>query len=288
VAVESDGAAYRSARTARDRDRLRGEVLASLGWHVERVWSSSWWFDDRTPARLVERVRTTLALPPPGRPPAPPEPPPPPPEVVTAAAVPPAADRGSVTALAGAPPYRIARLPPAAGSAEAFFDLEMDDRIVADVLAVAEAEGPVHEKLLARRVAAHWGVARLTARPLRRVAEALQRLAQDGKVLLDGEFVWPASVDRASYAGFRAAPDGEEAPRELGAIPPEEVANAAAAILRDSGSLDRDALGREIARLFGISRMGANVRECVDRGMEVLVASERAEVRGDRVQLKAR
>ena len=36
--VECDGAAYHSSRSARDRDRLREEVLSSLGWDLVRVW----------------------------------------------------------------------------------------------------------------------------------------------------------------------------------------------------------------------------------------------------------
>jgi very-short-patch-repair endonuclease len=42
LGVECDGATYHSSATARDRDRLRQEVLASLGWHLCRVWSTDW------------------------------------------------------------------------------------------------------------------------------------------------------------------------------------------------------------------------------------------------------
>lgn len=41
-----DGPAYGQAATARDRDRLRPQVLASLGWKVHRLWSTAW-RDDR-------------------------------------------------------------------------------------------------------------------------------------------------------------------------------------------------------------------------------------------------
>ena len=42
AAVECDGAAYHSSPTARDRDRVREAVLRSLGWRIERVWSTDW------------------------------------------------------------------------------------------------------------------------------------------------------------------------------------------------------------------------------------------------------
>jgi very-short-patch-repair endonuclease len=38
--VECDGARYHSSKSARDRDRLREEVLGGLGWEILRVWST--------------------------------------------------------------------------------------------------------------------------------------------------------------------------------------------------------------------------------------------------------
>jgi hypothetical protein len=42
LGVECDGATYHSSATARDRDRLRQDVLAGLGWHLCRIWSTDW------------------------------------------------------------------------------------------------------------------------------------------------------------------------------------------------------------------------------------------------------
>jgi len=288
VAVETDGAAYRAARTTRDRDRLRADVLSSLGWRLERVWSSAWWFDERAPDRLVERVRSAL-VPQPAAPSAPAA-------RLTApaaalqpkVAIPPGVfAKGPSPATPSTPPatYRNADLAVPHGSPDDFFLGSMDEGIRSAVLRVVEIEGPIHERLLARRVIEHWGIERLTARPARRVSELVEQLAHGHKVKVRGEFVWPASLHPVDFAAYRV-PARDNAPRDLPSIPPEEVANAAAAILKDSGSLDRDALGREIARTFGIQRMGANVRECIDRGIDVLVSNGRAEVKGDRVQLR--
>ena len=45
LGVECDGATYHSAKSARDRDRLREEVLFGLGWKLYRVWSTDWFRD---------------------------------------------------------------------------------------------------------------------------------------------------------------------------------------------------------------------------------------------------
>ncbi|HEX8693463.1 MAG TPA: DUF3320 domain-containing protein [Longimicrobium sp.] len=44
--IECDGVAYHSSETARDRDRLRQQVLEARGWEIHRVWSTDW-FKDR-------------------------------------------------------------------------------------------------------------------------------------------------------------------------------------------------------------------------------------------------
>lgn len=45
LAVEADGASYHSSHTARDRDRLRQQVLEGKGWRFHRIWSTSWFRD---------------------------------------------------------------------------------------------------------------------------------------------------------------------------------------------------------------------------------------------------
>ena len=57
LAIEHDGAAYASAATARDRDRLRAQVLGQLGWRVHRIWSLDWWAD---PERELQRAHGAI------------------------------------------------------------------------------------------------------------------------------------------------------------------------------------------------------------------------------------
>jgi very-short-patch-repair endonuclease len=55
--VECDGATYHSSKSARERDRLREDVLKSLGWDLVRVWSTDW-FDnpDLEAEKLVRKL----------------------------------------------------------------------------------------------------------------------------------------------------------------------------------------------------------------------------------------
>lgn len=57
LGIECDGASYHSSATARDRDRLRQEVLEGLGWWICRIWSTDW-LKDRE--RQIQRVLGAL------------------------------------------------------------------------------------------------------------------------------------------------------------------------------------------------------------------------------------
>lgn len=58
LGIECDGASYHSARTARERDRLRQEVLEKMGWKIYRIWSTDWIKDSFTAGqKLLEAVK---------------------------------------------------------------------------------------------------------------------------------------------------------------------------------------------------------------------------------------
>jgi very-short-patch-repair endonuclease len=57
LAVECDGASYHSSANARDRDRLRQDVLESLGWRFHRIWSTDWF---RNPQSEAERLHSAI------------------------------------------------------------------------------------------------------------------------------------------------------------------------------------------------------------------------------------
>ena len=61
LGIECDGAAYHSARTARERDRLRQAVLEDMGWRIYRIWSTDWIKDPITEGqKLVDAVEWAL------------------------------------------------------------------------------------------------------------------------------------------------------------------------------------------------------------------------------------
>lgn len=155
LGIECDGATYHSSPTARDRDRLREEVLRRLGWRIVRVWSTDWFKRrERAFARLVQQVDEAKAL----RVAPVVEPTPPPPEA-------PAAE-------APAKPVPKPKPVVAASAEEAL------------TLALREEFGMQREGLL-RSAARRLGYERLGPRIKKEIEMALDTMTRAGKVTTD-------------------------------------------------------------------------------------------------------
>ncbi|MGL4908906.1 MAG: DUF4011 domain-containing protein [Bacteroidales bacterium] len=62
LGIECDGATYHSARTARERDRLRQDVLENMGWKIYRIWSTDWNKDPITEGKkLIEAITNEIS-----------------------------------------------------------------------------------------------------------------------------------------------------------------------------------------------------------------------------------
>lgn len=256
-----DGEAYRDARTTRDRELAQPSVLEGLGWQLHRIWTMDW-LDNRKKElnRLLERLQALKDAPP-----APPRAP--------ARAKAPARLAGKpdiVTAPARktpAPPvYRVTKLPARSLDAEAFADPKNAPRLLSALTKVVEREAPIREGLLIRRVTQSFGVARAGSRIQRQLTGMLDAMgltvtAQDGE-----RFYWAAGQDPAAYPLFRVAGEGEER-REVQDLPVQEIANAAAAVLRRQVGLPADDLIRETGRLLGYARLGSAARPALEAGL---------------------
>jgi len=54
--IECDGATYHRGHSVRDRDRIRQEILESLGWksRIHRIWSTDWFYNPRKEVRRLQ------------------------------------------------------------------------------------------------------------------------------------------------------------------------------------------------------------------------------------------
>ncbi|WP_211234061.1 DUF4011 domain-containing anti-phage protein Hhe [Chitinilyticum litopenaei] len=60
MGIECDGASYHSAKSARDRDRLRQSILEQLGWRIRRIWSVDWFRNAKVQLEPILRELESL------------------------------------------------------------------------------------------------------------------------------------------------------------------------------------------------------------------------------------
>jgi very-short-patch-repair endonuclease len=286
LGVETDGAMYGAASTARDRDRLRAAVLGGLGWRLHRVWAADWWLDpERETRRILDAIEAARR-----QDEEPEEEPDPAPDEAASDSVAREPDRiaAAGTPAAEAPaeevepsgsgvPYAVTVFSERRRSADRLHADEETPRIRLAFEEVLRQEAPIERELCLRRVADRWGLDRLT----RRARERLEALLPEARAEESrGEvFLWRVDQDPAAYAGYRV---GEREPEE---IPPREIANAAREILRGHVSMPRTDLARETGRLFGFQRLGRKVSEAMEDGIRLLAGTPEVSAEDDTVTL---
>ena len=62
LGIECDGATYHSAKSTRDRDRLRQAILERLGWNIHRIWSTDWFKNPQAEINLVVKKLRELSV----------------------------------------------------------------------------------------------------------------------------------------------------------------------------------------------------------------------------------
>ncbi|MBI2760590.1 MAG: DUF3320 domain-containing protein [Chloroflexi bacterium] len=259
LGVECDGATYHSARTARDRDRLRQEVLEGLGWNIHRIWSTDWVRDPSGETtrvlEAVERLRTGLV---PEAPSIPVD------ETLVLIEQPEAVVEAP--ALTGPPEWAVRPeavyrpFEPATRYASQRLYEARPEWLAKDILSVVEAEGPVHEGVLMQRVARMYDINRIGANVRTAIESGLVAAVKGGSVRRQGEFFWPAAM--TAVTPRRTAPGETARPAEH--IAPEEIRAAAEIIIAENYHMPRPTLVEETARWLGFQRLGGKVVAAID------------------------
>ena len=275
LGIECDGAAYHSARSTRDRDRLRQFVLESLGWKIHRIWSTAWF---REPAAEIEALCAAI-------------------EEAKKNPESPAAVRSSESSfleseakptVAGvpvrpspvpkAPSYVFAELEINLGFRELHAEsLETLSQWLARVVSV---ESPIHWLEAARRIANSAGVQRVGSR----IQEAFKRACRSGSrakrlVYRDG-FLW---ADESFNVVVR---DRSEVPaqfKRLDYIAPEEIKAAIEQSVGESFGMVQDDVATSACRMLGFARVSEDMRVAVEQLRDAMIKEGRLTLQGETV-----
>jgi len=262
MAVECDGATYHSALWARERDRLRQEVLEHLGWNFHRIWSTDWFY--RRNDEII-RLREALAAAK---------------EItfcgiaVSGANKDKSAQRVQVdvapkyievpeTPIKKMPAYQRAHFP----ISTPHEPHEVETSVLSGLaIRIVEHEGPIHEMEAARRLAACFGKEKAGARIVSSTRAALS-FAQSKNIdlLTDGTFWFMRQHVDSPQVRDRSEESGP--PIKAENISMIEI-RAALDIARDDNvSANDDDLIRVAARLMGFKRVGSDLQERLASGL---------------------
>ena len=308
LAIEHDGEAYASAGSARDRDRLRAQQLAQLGWRTHRIWAFDWWHDSereiqRAHGAIVAAIAALRQK-----------------RVASGPTAAPRFARGTVPARGSRPTAVAVEL--ASGSGPAPVPLPLDNaqtapmRLARGAIAIAPyvaaaipagrrapddmfaarhgaelgkvveqvlaAEAPMHVDLLTRRVGAYFGVGRMTPEVAAQVKTAI---TGRGRLGYEQGVVWRVDQDPAALPGVRVASSAPGTRRDIAEIPLSELAAAARVVVERAGGISSADLVRDAARLLGYARMDSRVTERVNRGVQLAQARELIAIEGGRAHV---
>jgi len=270
IGIECDGASYHSARSARDRDRLRQAVLEDHGWIIHRIWSTDWFQRpleqlERTVAaieaakiELDERLETGLrkqrAVPV---------------EIITV-------DRGDVTEIGlsdieGKRPsdrtYTEA-VPMRSGQYELH---ETPVSVMADLIEqVVRIESPVHFDEIIVRLRTAWGLQRAGARIEAAVEQGASLALNRGRVMRDGVFLSTPGVEPYPRDRGNAL---SSSLRKLEMIPPTEIAAGVVHVVASNFGATDDEITLTVSRMLGFKATSTPFRKIIGVVIDSLLVS---------------
>ena len=265
LGIECDGATYHSSRYARDRDRLRQQVLVGLGWRIHRVWSTGWFRNPkRELGRLVEAIEGAKT-----------------PQVVDDAvsdddvSIEREYATGTTRDGVDIAEYRLVGLKMLPGNRE--LHALPTSMLASWVAEVVHVESPVHVSEVGRRIADAAGV-RLSRRLQEALESAVDYAGDSPEVRRQGDFLWrgdmesPALRDRGNIA---------RTSRELELVAPEEIALAVERVVAGSYGIHRQEVPGAAVRLLGFVRVTQDMRTKVGSVVDEMIQDSRLVEQGD-------
>ncbi|MBZ0114416.1 MAG: DUF3320 domain-containing protein [Thermoanaerobaculia bacterium] len=261
LGIECDGASYHSARWARDRDRIRQNVLEGLGWTIHRIWSTDWFTQ---PAEQLRRVLEAIAMAKEATP-----------EV---SQTPTSAGSFAVQRAVGGEPDsspRASQLAPYEISTFSTWEdpLEAPPETIAQwIVQVVETESPVHTEEALVRVTRGTGAQRMGSKIRRSLEKGLGTAVRSGAIQLDSAgFLWRAG-DKSITPRDRS--DLPQSSRKLEFVCPEELEIVISNVVSGAHGISRGDIPSAVCQRFGFGRAGKKIVEIIDSCVAEMTQAE--------------
>ena len=262
IGIECDGLSYASARSARDRDRLRREALGRQGWKLHRIWSMDWF---QRPIEQLDRAISAIE-----------------------------AEKQRLAEDAEEEKGRFASAPierednedvfednqaGAATYTEACPVKPLPDRDLLDtstqaiatmVKEIVEVEGPIHQDEVVVRVRSVWGLQRAGTRIQDHVAKAIRAARMWGDIEREGKFL--NVPGRAAHLRNRSSVASRSL-RLPEMLPPAEIRAGIEDVIRENFGAREEEIASTVLRRLGYATTSANLRDVVQTAIRKMRAS---------------
>lgn len=278
LGIECDGASYHSARTARERDRLRQDILEGMGWKIYRIWSTDWIKD---PVSEGQRLLAAIEM--------------------------------AINNYSETKPQNILNTAPANQQVtetadfvtveDKSADTENSDNIYGFTSAVdtdfkdmykvprdiygkpklsgcikalVENEYPVHYDIVCQKLSFLFGRSRATSAVRAEIDYALQSMQQT--IIKKGDFLYPAD--------YIDIPVRQANGRPIKYISVDEIATAMLCVLGKCVGITKAGLIDETTRAYGFNRRGSNITNAMNEAYDLLLKQGKIKEVDGKVQIK--
>jgi hypothetical protein len=152
-----------------------------------------------------------------------------------------------------------------------FYEVRTASTLTQHLSLAVEAEGPIPEMVLFRRVARAWGLERTGSRITERLRNLIPRelpTTREG----GNTFYWPMDALPTTWSNYRVSDHNEASRRHTDDVCLEELSGLALHVLTHSGASPRADIARSVCRLLGMARTPAESEARVSAAVDRLVA----------------
>lgn len=259
LAIECDGVTYHSSKTARDRDRLRQDILERMGWKFYRIWSTDWFRNKQVEKqRLMDAAKKALEYSP---------------VIVSYSDI--SNDDFSETVIEKQFEFPKYKMVDALTIARKY-----RGDILAVTRAIVEVESPVSEEWLLKRIVFLFdGREKVTNVVRADFNRYMWNCARFGIVRKEG-FLY---LQGSEIPMLRIPSAGVE-PRDIKYIELREIALGLKEILRQNVSAEKLGLFKLLTQNLGFNRMGDAILERLESALKLI--SKNIETNGEMISLK--
>lgn len=266
LAIECDGATYHSSKNARDRDRLRQQILESMGWKFYRIWSTDWFKNTNIEKeRLLDAVQKSIA------------------EDSNSSERNDTLDKEEVITKGpelfeeqiendhkAFPIYELANVYSIYEESSTFQEI---------IRKILKMEAPLSEEWLLKRIPWMFGREKVTS-VVQRTYETYMRNCEDNGIVRRNGFLY--LIEQKDFV--LRIPDSSDNKREIKYISDEEIASGMRTIIEQNVALDKEGLYRYIVHELGFHRMAEGIVLKLDHAFELV--KNFVDIDGENIHIK--